>query len=263
MVPESPSKGRCPWAIASPQRARCADAPAQQAKKGRCPWATRSPPQAHADAAPPEAKGALRGLLEHGGRSASMSEPAAEPAAQADVVATAQEPKADDDMFRPLEDGVLKSFNAERGFGFITGACLDSDIFVLRSELPCGDDCFEPGRPLRFMLTYNRRGQPQAKSVTWRTAERFKGCLKSLGEEYGFIDCPAARELFNRDVYIARIQLPKEVIDEPSEMISFRIALNSGGHPQAKDVVLELAEDVAADHCGELRPQPAERRVRW
>lgn len=164
-------------------------------------------------------------------------------------------------------EGVLRSFNQEKGYGFITSGQCDGDVFVRGADLP--DDC-EAGQPLHFELFFNSRGQQQARHVARRELQRFVGVLKSLGEEYGFISCPEAHALAGRDVYVARGQLPLEVLEDPAEAISFEVAFNAKGQPQARDVEVEPGAGGGPDEAlaasavdGRCASRPVERRVRW
>lgn len=172
-------------------------------------------------------------------------------------------------LSRPHHQGILKSFNVEKGYGFITSSCIEGDIFVLRSELVEGQ-C-EPGRPLQFELVYDDRGRPQAQAVTFDAETRFVGTLKSCGEAYGFIDCPDAYRIHGRDVYIARAHVPDEA-HEPGVYISFTITLNAKGQPQAKDVTCEddddrseVADESSNGVAGAVHPDTAQTKkvARW
>ena len=65
--------------------------------------------------------------------------------------------------------GVVKSFNLEKGYGFIrcdaTFARYGKDVFLLERRLPAG---VVPGSRVSFRVVENRRcGDPQASEVVW------------------------------------------------------------------------------------------------
>lgn len=141
----------------------------------------------------------------------------------------------------PRCQGALKNFNAEKGYGFIASVSVEGDIFVHRSELPEGEP--QAGRALEFELIY-REQKAQAKNVVWATGKRFVGCVKSLGEDYGFIACEEAHKMFGRDVYFIRSQFP--VHHDGLKKLSFALLVNKG-HPQASEIVCEDTDDSEPD----------------
>lgn len=66
---------------------------------------------------------------------------------------------------------------------------------------------------------------------------RYYGLLKSMGDTYGFIKCKRTQELYNRDVYITKSDLPDG--GEVSKPVSFQVHLNDRGRPQAREVRVE------------------------
>lgn len=63
---------------------------------------------------------------------------------------------------------------------------------------------------------------------------RYYGILKSMGDTYGFIKCRRTNQLYNRDVYITKSDLPET--GEVSKPVSFQVVLNDRGRPQAREV---------------------------
>eukprot|EP00438_Fugacium_kawagutii_P022867 Skav226463 [mRNA] locus=scaffold1781:105375:105953:+ [translate_table: standard] len=58
--------------------------------------------------------------------------------------------------------GQIKSYNPQKGFGFISSEAFPNDVFVLRSELPGG---FGPeGSSCKFVVSMDEKG-PSAKKV--------------------------------------------------------------------------------------------------
>jgi len=155
-------------------------------------------------------------------------------------------------------EGFLKFFSLEKGFGFIKSDVVHQDIYTRGSDLPEGS--VDIGRRVRFELETTSLGKPQARRVEWLPAERFVGCLKTLGDKWGFINCPAALAIYRFDVFITREQIPAEVVDN-RQTISFVITQNEQGKPQAKDVLCEanLDDDDDDDEGPEVAAQELER----
>jgi len=65
--------------------------------------------------------------------------------------------------------GYIKSFNAEKGWGFITGdeiqESFGKDIFINKREL--GGHTPEQGEPVQFHVELDNDGQPQAKNISF------------------------------------------------------------------------------------------------
>jgi len=62
-------------------------------------------------------------------------------------------------------DGTLKSWNDERGFGFIEPTQGGQDIFVHVEDFPAGSARPGPGLPLGFEIEIGRQGKKRAKSI--------------------------------------------------------------------------------------------------
>lgn len=144
--------------------------------------------------------------------------------------------------------GTLKSFNKGTSYGFISSPQVPGDIFLQGSQLP-DDTPLEPGRPLRFTLSRDAKGRPQARAVTWLAPPpgplpmpatekvvhvRYTGHLKSMGDNYGFIECAETFRAYGVDVYLKRCQLKHDW--QTQQVISFEVAMDGQGRPQAKNV---------------------------
>lgn len=143
-----------------------------------------------------------------------------------------------------LYSGTVKSFRKDTGYGFIHCPEL-GDVYLRDAELQVGVSRPEVGQAMQFSVVYNSKGQPQASNVSWHkvnqppafdVSRRFEGCLKSFSEDYGFVECAEAWEVFKRDVYISNDLMPATgcSLRQP---VSFSIALNARNQPQAKSVV--------------------------
>jgi cold shock CspA family protein len=167
-------------------------------------------------------------------------------------------------------DGRLKSYHNQSGYGFVISDAVPQDIFLSRAELP-EDRRVEPGRPCSFVLARDSKGRPQAQQVVWHEPieangrvsagpypsksdeRRFQGRIKSMGEEYGFIESDEVYGLYRRDVYVSRQWLTalgwKCSESGTHQRVSFAVELNAKGQPQAQRIVLEIGEGAArAEH---------------
>ncbi|CAJ1434529.1 unnamed protein product [Effrenium voratum] len=83
---------------------------------------------------------------------------------------------------------------------------------------------------------------------------RYHGVLKSMGDTYGFIKCRTTHQLYNRDVYITKSDLPD--VWALSGPLSFQVVLNERGRPQAREV---RAEENAPEDNSEDEPAPLQK----
>lgn len=69
--------------------------------------------------------------------------------------------------------GTLKSYSTSQGYGFISSEdTMDThscDVYLDRGQLPSSGE-WRHGQVVEFEVFYNRRGQPQARSVNWEPA---------------------------------------------------------------------------------------------
>lgn len=137
-------------------------------------------------------------------------------------------------------EGIVKSFNQQNGFGFVTTDELNKDVFLSQAHIsPLGpDDEGYVGRRVRFTLHCSPKG-PQAREVQWLSppSGRFSGILKNLqvGDSYGSLECSEAYALYKRDVWIKSVIVPDEAATEPVQVL-FTIVHNKQGQPLAEDV---------------------------
>lgn len=66
--------------------------------------------------------------------------------------------------------GTLKSYSKMQGYGFITSEDIadqqSSDVYLDRGQLP-PDGRWQLGKAVEFAISYNHKGQPQARDVNW------------------------------------------------------------------------------------------------
>mmetsp|Transcript_58721 Transcript_58721/g.108332 ORF Transcript_58721/g.108332 Transcript_58721/m.108332 type:complete len:336 (-) Transcript_58721:125-1132(-) len=101
--------------------------------------------------------------------------------------------------------GVLKSFNADRGFGFITCEALKmmygQDVFVMKSAMV---GTINLGTSVLFTICMGMKGI-QAKEC-WAGAQpeqSFTGIVKMWNEEkgWGFISCKETQSIYGKDIF--------------------------------------------------------------
>ncbi|WP_299445763.1 cold-shock protein [uncultured Phycicoccus sp.] len=63
-----------------------------------------------------------------------------------------------------MPTGKVKFFDAEKGFGFVSGESGEGDVFVPASALPSGVEALKGGQRIEFDIAEGRRGS-QALSV--------------------------------------------------------------------------------------------------
>lgn len=80
----------------------------------------------------------------------------------------------------------------------------------------------------------------------------YVGVLRTFSPKdgYGFIQCPALRKGFDRDIYIHKAELPEGASCGCS--VSFRLHINAKGQPQARDVTLVVDSEGGCSYQGEL-----------
>lgn len=104
--------------------------------------------------------------------------------------------------------GTVKSFNFEKGYGFLTSPEFGSqDVFLLRADnVPLA----AKGDQVTFTVLDTEKG-PEAKdiSIVTRGEGSFKGTVKSFNKEkgFGFISCDITKEIFGKDVFFMKTDI--------------------------------------------------------
>jgi len=162
--------------------------------------------------------------------------------------------------------GVVKSFNQQKGWGFIeceeTHSLYGKDIFVLKSALPGGNA--QPGQVANFDVVEGDNG-PQAGNIELHPAAgarpragiatptpkahagayrakaaeaRYQGVVKSFNAQkgWGFIECEDTFESYGKDMFVMKGALPGGDISK-GEAVTFTVVQTPSG-PQAQDVKL-------------------------
>jgi pentatricopeptide repeat protein len=181
-------------------------------------------------------------------------------------------------------DGIVQTFNWQKGFGFIFCEELQKvfgegvNVFVHTMQI----GSFQLRDEVTFAVFLNKDGKPQAKDLMRKniaegdkkstttfvrpappssmevpgvTDRRFVGVIRVFNRErgFGFIHSPELVDRFQERVFLHQLQIgPFDVGDS----VSFGIFLNKDGKPQAKslertDEVVHLASD---SHCAVSAP---------
>lgn len=149
--------------------------------------------------------------------------------------------------------GVIKSYGAAKGFGFITSEQIAGDLFFLRTSLPpelkeCRD--FGNGGPgmnfdlkgmrVTFQLQTKPDGQQAATGIALSvtTGKPLVGLVKSYNEVkgYGFMTCSAFE---GEDVFFSKSELPMPLammkgVQLQGQCFSFYMQQNAVGKVQAQ-----------------------------
>lgn len=153
-------------------------------------------------------------------------------------------------------EGVVKSFVAAKGYGFINCGEVDGDIYFARKDLPpelhsMNNDFFPlAGRSVQFLLAHAKDGKPQAKEVQVLAAEgeELVGEVKSYNaaKGYGFLTCTA----IEIDVYFQKRDLPPGANPAVGTKIRFTPSSLPDGKIQAKSLVFSQGELPPAPRAG-------------
>lgn len=127
-----------------------------------CNWLPRLP---QTNAVTPGTKPGLPGK----GRAQPGSAPTASaPAPAAGAAAASDTPEAETLSNEPRRLGTLKSFSSQHGYGFIscpeTNQAYKRDVYLDKSQV---GESWQWNQLLEFSVSFNERGQPQARNVNW------------------------------------------------------------------------------------------------
>jgi len=155
-------------------------------------------------------------------------------------------PQAHDIRTRDLEErfkGTIKAFWPYQGWGCIEGTEVMNQFgqevyFTAKDTIISGSShALEVGTTVSFKvcldgMAYGIAGTPLAKDVKIETLsqERFSGRIKSVRQNFSFIECLETSKKFGRDIYLP----PMEGLQEGMH-VSFKVNFNAKG-PQAVDV---------------------------
>eukprot|EP00439_Symbiodinium_sp_Y106_P072851 s20_g13.t1 len=108
--------------------------------------------------------------------------------------------------------GVVKSFSPLKGWGFVTSEEAGGDLLLLKTEL--GGYCAQKGDQVSFTVRETPKGLQAAGVKVISTQDgtySFFGVVKSYNENkgFGFLGCDAAMNIFGKDVFFMRSQVPQ------------------------------------------------------
>jgi len=154
--------------------------------------------------------------------------------------------------------GAVKMFGAERGYGFLTSAAVEGDIYFQGRFLPhdmmaaCTNGIDLRGIPVSFELTRSADGKPQARNISAigggiQTAaqaaqavgagQHHQGEVKSFYEAkgFGFIQCPTIAV----DVYFQKKDVPEHLQGQNfvGMIVDFHNKVTPDGKVQAMNLV--------------------------
>jgi len=164
-----------------------------------------------------------------------------------------------------LNAGIVKSFDPNRGFGFIRCPSiyerLRVDVFVHQSQI----SNFQVGDHVRFAVKMDKSGRPQATALFPDTSAATEGAMPSAASNddlsasasapttggagsnaeaeyrgavkcydadkgYGFIRCSETHQLYGGDVFVRS----SDILDfQLGDSVRFYVKLNKKGQPQA------------------------------
>lgn len=176
--------------------------------------------------------------------------------------------------------GVVKNFDPEKGYGFISCKELfeihGCDTFVHQKGLKKGLTDLTPGDHVSFFIRVDDKSRPQAMRVSLceppseggegdpfsinADTISYSGTIKSFvstndNEGYGFISCPEVLEKYKRDAFVHM----KQIKDfKPGDAVKFSVRKNNLGHPQAYDL-REAPNTVAWLSAADTSEEPAEK----
>eukprot|EP00928_Gymnodinium_smaydae_P083299 TRINITY_DN66536_c0_g1_i1.p1 TRINITY_DN66536_c0_g1~~TRINITY_DN66536_c0_g1_i1.p1 ORF type:complete len:361 (-),score=54.92 TRINITY_DN66536_c0_g1_i1:182-1264(-) len=150
----------------------------------------------------------------------------------------------------PRKFGVISSIGAKYGFIDCPPVHASSGCQVFCPSVALQN--FNVGDTVEFDLLYNPKGQPQASNVGPKSANReknktggtdydwqlpggkggrsFFGTIHSIGNKFGFIDCPPVQDKYGTQVFC-----PQRLLDGFSvgESVNFDLKFSEDGQPQA------------------------------
>eukprot|EP00929_Paragymnodinium_shiwhaense_P007040 TRINITY_DN110_c0_g1_i2.p2 TRINITY_DN110_c0_g1~~TRINITY_DN110_c0_g1_i2.p2 ORF type:complete len:408 (-),score=140.51 TRINITY_DN110_c0_g1_i2:82-1305(-) len=132
-----------------------------------------------------------------------------------------------------MQQGTVKSYNPDKGFGFIELAG-SADVFFMRSE---NKDFATKGDSVSFLHGQGERG-PMAKEVRVLARESggYLGTVKSFNptKGFGFIECEQTQAMYNKDVFFMKSSLGGSACESGAK-VTFQVQESEKG-PHAVNV---------------------------
>jgi len=139
--------------------------------------------------------------------------------------------------------GVVKSFAAEKGWGFITPSSLQfgKDLFVMKSGL-AQEISLTPGEQVQFKVQMGKKGLEAFEvhvvpNLEELSGSSYTGLVKSYNAEkgWGFIESDVAQKMFGRDIFFHKRDLGDHT-PTVGEQVEFSDGQNNKGAPQAESL---------------------------
>lgn len=137
--------------------------------------------------------------------------------------------------------GKIKTFDLNKGFGFIVAPNFPSDVYFKAS-----DPTIQIGVEVTFTLKYTQDGRPQAQNVCTplHDGELLVGTVRSYNPNkgFGFLFMDGR----SQDIYFPKSTLPMELQEETNlEGSQFQFNVNaSGNKPQAQELQLVMSAPI-------------------
>jgi len=142
--------------------------------------------------------------------------------------------------------GVVKSYSASRGWGFIQSEHVTDDVYFQRMDLPEElqtetDDGFLriDGRPVSCDLHYQKDGKPRGKNVCFIVSEGedVMGVVKSYNDQKGFGFVKTS--MIDQDVYFQKKDVPNQIRNSSivGMKVKMQLALMDDGKIQARQMM--------------------------
>lgn len=175
-------------------------------------------------------------------------------------------PMAAEPLSQRRHTGTIKSFNAEKGWGFVTPSAQslktlqNPSIFFMKSSLPTGEA--NTGDSVEFKVTMGQKGMNAIEispllSVDGMSGMSFNGTVKSYNAQkgWGFITGDSVTGTFGRDVFFHS----KDLAGEPPEVgaqAEFMVKSNAQGQPQATNLSFWSSQGFSAVKAQYARASP-------
>lgn len=156
-------------------------------------------------------------------------------------------------------NGVVKSFNPAKGWGFIeceeSKAIYGSDVFLLKGAL--GGACASPGDQVSFSASQGPKGVQanDVKILTPPEQQTFFGEIKTWNPQkgFGFITSPASEQIHGKDIFVLKSELGGAMVG-PGAQLTFKAKTGERG-PVAFEVKLLQPAAIGGAGCFVGGPQ--------
>merc|ERR1719382_780887 len=147
--------------------------------------------------------------------------------------------------------GLIKSFDEEKGYGFVTSDAIrekyGKDIFVSKASL--NGEILKTGDQVTFTVKMGQKG-PVAATLTvmpegsfeteTRAGTTYRGEVKVWNEEkgWGFVTSAESNAIFGKDVFLRRATLGDNPPPSVGDAVSFTVRIGKGDKAEVASVTL-------------------------